>query len=79
MTEPNRTLQMFMGIYGVGLRQGWAWVMQGHKILEDLKAHADLTLNERFGIEHYNDLLTRIPQEEVTAVGRRIRLMLILK
>jgi DNA polymerase IV len=74
LTEPSdRILQTFMEIYGVGLKQGWAWVMQGHKTLEDLKAHADLTPNQLLGIKHYDDLLTRIPREEVTALGNIVK------
>jgi DNA polymerase IV len=72
--EPNdRVLQSFMNIYGVGLDQGWKWVLQGHKTLEDLKRHAHLTENHRLGIEHYEDFLTRIPREEVTALGRIVK------
>lgn len=65
----DRVLQNFMNIYGVGLDQGWKWVLQGHKTFEDLTRHAHLTENQRLGIEHYEDFLTRIPREEVTALG----------
>lgn len=72
--EPNDcVLQGFMNIYGVGLKQGLAWVAQGHKTLEDLKRHASLTVNQRLGIEHYDDFLTRIPRDEVTRLGEIIR------
>ena len=68
--EPNdRTLQSFMKVYGVGLKEGWKWVLQGHKTLEDLKNRAHLTKNQRLGIEHYDDFSTRIPREEVTKLG----------
>jgi len=68
--EPNdHVVQIFMNIYGVGLKQSWEWVMQGHKTLEALKRHAQLTENQRLGIEHYDDFLARISREEVTTLG----------
>lgn len=69
MDSNYHTLQLFMNIYGVGINQAWKWVQQGHKTLEDLKSHAHLTDNQRLGIEHYDDFLTRIPRDEVTALG----------
>jgi DNA polymerase IV len=38
-----------------------------------LLAHAKLTNNQRLGIEHYDDLLQRIPREEVTALADIVR------
>ena len=62
-----------MKIYGVGISQGWKWVQQGHKTLEDLKKHAHLTDGQKLGIEHYEDFLTRIPRAEVTALGEIVK------
>lgn len=70
ITDPNyHTLHTFMNVYGVGINQAWKWVQQGHTSLEDLKAHASLTKNQRLGIEHYDEFLIRIPRDEVTALG----------
>jgi len=74
MLDPSdRALQIFTNIYAVGVNQGLKWVQQGYKSLEDLKAHVPLTENQRIGIEHYDDFLTRIPREEVTALGKIVR------
>jgi DNA polymerase IV len=69
-TEPgDHILQIFMGIYGVGFSQANKWLHSGYSTLEDLKKHAHLTDNQLLGIEHYADFQTRIPREEVTALG----------
>ncbi|TAQ89484.1 hypothetical protein B7494_g2148, partial [Chlorociboria aeruginascens] len=69
-SEPgDESLQLFMNIYGVALVQASKWVQQGYRTLEDLKSKAQLTENQRLGIEHYHDLLQRIPRDEVTTLG----------
>lgn len=69
----NQTLQLFMNIYGVGLNQASKWLAAGYTSLEDLKTKVDLTKTQQIGIEHYDDLLTRIPRHEVTALGEIIK------
>lgn len=66
-------LQTFLKIYGVGLKQGWEWVLQGHKTLEDLKARVHLTENQKIGIKYYDDFNTRIPRDQVTALGEVVK------
>lgn len=74
VSDPRfHVLQTFMNIYGVGINQAWNWVQQGHTSLEDLKAHVSLTKNQQLGIEHYDEFLTRISREEVTALGNFVR------
>jgi DNA polymerase IV len=63
----DQLLQLFIGIYQVGLPTASRWIAQGHKSLDDLKSKADLSPNQRIGIDHYNDFLTRIPRSEVKA------------
>ncbi|KFY51094.1 hypothetical protein V496_08955 [Pseudogymnoascus sp. VKM F-4515 (FW-2607)] len=65
-------LQLFLGIYGVGIAQASTWLQQGYSTLEDLLAHASLTDNQRLGIEHYQDFQTRIPRAEVSALAKII-------
>jgi DNA polymerase IV len=73
-TEPGDIIiQIFMGIYGVGFNQASKWFHTGYRTLEDLKAHAHLTDNQLLGIEHYDDFQTRIPRQEVTALGEIIK------
>jgi len=66
-------LKLFLGIYDVGLSQASQWVQQGFRTLEDLKAKANLTPKQLMGIEHYDDLQTRIPRDEVTALGNVVK------
>ncbi|KAK4451586.1 hypothetical protein QBC34DRAFT_400164 [Podospora aff. communis PSN243] len=68
--EPlDRALSTFIGIYGVGTTVAKRWITQGFRTLDDLIANADLTTNQRIGIDHYDDLNSRIPRAEVTALG----------
>ncbi|RMZ85261.1 hypothetical protein DV738_g151, partial [Chaetothyriales sp. CBS 135597] len=61
----EQRLMVFMGIYGVGLKQARMWLNQGHRTLEDLLQNAELTPSQRIGAEHYQDFQARIPREEV--------------
>jgi len=65
----ERVLQDFLKIYDVGPSQAGLWYQQGHRTLDDLKAHVDLTTNQQIGIDHYSDFNTRIPREQVTSLG----------
>ena len=65
--DPNeQVLKLFMGVYQVGYPQATKWLAQGHRTLEDLRTKADLTTNQRIGVEHYDDFMQRIPRDEVT-------------
>ncbi|RMD41302.1 hypothetical protein DV735_g3830, partial [Chaetothyriales sp. CBS 134920] len=61
----ERRLMIFMGIYGVGLKQARMWLNQGYRTLEDLLQNAELTPSQKIGTEHYEDFQARIPREEV--------------
>ncbi|TDZ10294.1 DNA polymerase lambda [Colletotrichum sidae] len=68
--EPmDDVLQTFLKIYGVGSVQASQWISQGFRTLDDLKTKAKLTTNQRIGIDHYDDLNTRIPRAEVKMLG----------
>ena len=72
--EPlDRVLQLFLGVYGAGLAQAGRWVARGFRTLDDLLERADLTKNQRLGVERYKDLNTRIPREEVSALGEVVK------
>ncbi|KAF4962674.1 hypothetical protein FSARC_9235 [Fusarium sarcochroum] len=72
--EPmDEALQLFLGIYGVGNSQAGQWLAQGFRTLDDLKTKAKLTPNQLVGIEHYDDLNTRIPRREVEALGAVVK------
>lgn len=68
--EPlDKVLQLFLGVYGAGLVQAGRWVARGFRTLDDLLEKADLTRNQRIGVERYKDLNTRIPRAEISALG----------
>ncbi len=68
--EPlDQTLELFMGIYGVGYAQAQKWIARGFRTLEDILAHAELTENQRVGITHYHDFAQRIPRSEVESLA----------
>ncbi|RDW88852.1 hypothetical protein BP6252_00884 [Coleophoma cylindrospora] len=69
--EPtDQILRLFLNIYQVGNSTAWRWIQKGYKTLEDLKEHVDLTENQKLGIEHYDDLLQRIPRHQVTELAK---------
>ncbi|KAK3076000.1 hypothetical protein LTR53_000177 [Teratosphaeriaceae sp. CCFEE 6253] len=72
--EPtDQTLQAFMQVYGAGFAKASEWVAQGYRTLDELLEKADLTQNQRIGIEHYEDFNSRIPRVEVEQHGATIR------
>ncbi|KAI8635176.1 hypothetical protein F5Y19DRAFT_406848 [Xylariaceae sp. FL1651] len=73
-SEPSRqALRVFCNVYGVGTETAKKWVELGYRTLDDLQSKAKLSVNQRIGVEHYDDLLTRIPRAEVTALGDYVK------
>ena len=72
--EPNdQALQLFLNVYGAGTRQAQQWVAQGFRTLDDLAEKAKLSFAQRVGVQHYDDLNTRIPRREVEALGAVVK------
>ena len=72
--EPlDKVLELFLRIYDVGISRANKWISQGFRTLEDLKEKAPLTTNQRIGVDHFDDLNTRIPRSEVTALGDYVK------
>ncbi|KAI1107799.1 hypothetical protein F4804DRAFT_809 [Jackrogersella minutella] len=72
--DPRRkTMALFLQIYGVGQSQAQHWVAQGFRTLDDLKNKAELNVNQKVGLEHFDDLNTRIPRQEVEALGTCVK------
>ncbi|KAI1261004.1 hypothetical protein F5Y18DRAFT_403064 [Xylariaceae sp. FL1019] len=68
--EPAReALHRFSEIYGVGDRTARDWVDRGYRTLDDIRSKAKLSENQQIGLDHYEDLLTRIPREEIEELG----------
>ncbi|KAE9376890.1 hypothetical protein N431DRAFT_401412 [Stipitochalara longipes BDJ] len=66
-------LQTFMKVYGAAADQASKWIKAGHKTLDDLRTHAKLTEKQQIGLDHYDDFNTRIPREQVTALGEIVK------
>lgn len=72
--EPSDVaLGLFLKVYGVGYHQAMCFVSQGYKTLNDLQTRATLSENQRIGVEHYDDFLSRIPRVEVQQHGAIFR------
>ncbi|KAK4508590.1 hypothetical protein PRZ48_002329 [Zasmidium cellare] len=72
--EPSdQVLQTFMQVYGAGIVQASRWVRDGYKTLDELLQRADLTDNQKIGIEHFEDFNSRIPRAEVAQHGSVVR------
>lgn len=72
--DPNaEVLQLFMGIYGVGLKQATKWIDQGHNSIVELLEKAHLTKNQKIGIAHYEDFKARIPRAEMDRHDQYVR------
>ncbi|KAH6685287.1 hypothetical protein F5X68DRAFT_170898 [Plectosphaerella plurivora] len=69
----NAVLKLFVGIYGVGPSQASQLYAQGYRTLEDVRKNAKLSVNQKVGIDHYDDLNTRIPRAEVQALGECVK------
>jgi DNA polymerase IV len=66
-------LARLLGIYGVGTKQAQQWIAKGYRTLEDVRANVSLTPNQLVGIEHYDELNTKIPRHEVEALGAVVK------
>lgn len=74
LNDPTtRVLALFLGIYGVGNTTAANWIARGFRTLDDLRGRADLTDAQRVGIDHYDDLNTRIPRAEVERLAGCVR------
>jgi DNA polymerase IV len=74
MKEPNHEVrELFLKIYGVGLKQANKWIHQGYRTLDDLRSKVKLNEGQLVGIEHFDDLNTRIPRKEVEALGNCVK------
>jgi DNA polymerase IV len=69
----EKILQMFLKVYGAGYAVAQRWIAQGHRTLQDLAEKANLTENQKLGVEHYDDFLAGIPHSEVQAHGNLVR------
>lgn len=50
----DHTVELFMGVYGIGRSRALHFVMQGFRTLKDLLERGELNQSQRIGIELYN-------------------------
>lgn len=73
LTPKDKAIQLFIGVYGAGYAQAAKWVAKGYRSLEDLRDKAELTANQKVGVERYHDFQQRIPRNEVAMHGEVVR------
>lgn len=74
LAEPQDiVLRTFMQVYGAGYVHASNWVRQGYTALDELLQRADLTDNQKIGVEHFEDFQERIPRAEVSKHGDIVR------
>lgn len=66
-------LQSFLKVYGVSTQIAAKFIQAGYKTLDDLRTNAQLTKGQQIGLDHYIDFNTRIPREEMTALGAIVK------
>lgn len=54
LDSSDHTIELFMGIYGVGKTKALKFVMQGYRTLQELLERADLNESQRIGIQLYD-------------------------
>jgi DNA polymerase IV len=54
LDKSDHTVELFMGVYGIGRSTALRFVMQGFRTLKDLLERGELTQSQRIGIELYN-------------------------
>ena len=75
LIEPEeKSLQIFLGIYGVGVSQAHKWIENGLCTVQDLiSSKAPLNKGQLIGIEHYDEFNARIPRSEMTCHDNFVR------
>jgi DNA polymerase IV len=64
-----KLIELFTGVYGAGPIVARHWINQGYQSLDDLREKADLTANQKIGLDHYDDFQQTIPRSEVAQHG----------
>ncbi|KAI1208772.1 uncharacterized protein F4807DRAFT_133236 [Annulohypoxylon truncatum] len=69
----RKVMALFLQIYGVGHSVAQKWISQGFRTLDDLKKGAELNDKQKIGLEHFDDINTRIPRKEVEALASCVK------
>jgi len=65
--ERQSTIELFMGVWGIGPKKANMLYDQGYRDLEELE-DAPLTEQEKIGLKYYNDFQEKIPRAEIEKV-----------
>jgi DNA polymerase lambda len=68
------SIKIFTNIHGIGPTTAQAFVAQGFRTIDDLKANASLNKQQKIGIKYYEEFLKRIPREEVQEIERIVKI-----
>merc|ERR1711991_133584 len=66
-TEKKNPVNIFANIYGIGYIKAEKLVKNGYTTIDDLRKNQDKELNDKqkLGLQYYEDILERIPREEI--------------
>ena len=75
--EENKYCAVFQGIYGVGHKTAYKWVLGGAKTLDDVKPGNSFGIKlgeaQLIGLKYYDDLAQRIPRTEAEEIYDRMK------
>ena len=70
----NKCIKQLSQVYGIGIKQANQFYQKGIKTIEDLKKISnELSKNIQKGLKYYDDILIKIPREEITEVYNIIK------
>ncbi|KAM5172700.1 DNA-directed DNA/RNA polymerase mu-like isoform 1-T2 [Mantella aurantiaca] len=73
-SEHYQCMELFTGIFGVGVRTAERWYKDGVRTLEDLKdPKHKLTAEQKAGLEHYTDLRLPVTRQEADRIQCMVR------
>lgn len=71
-SEDCQVLNLFTKVWGAGSQTARIWYQLGYRTLNDLKNKANLTSQQKIGLEHYDDFLERMTRDEVAEIEKVI-------
>uniref|UniRef100_A0A8C6F7L7 DNA-directed DNA/RNA polymerase mu n=1 Tax=Monodon monoceros TaxID=40151 RepID=A0A8C6F7L7_MONMO len=73
LSERYQAMKLFTQIFGVGVRTADRWYQEGLRTLDDLREQPQrLTQRQRAGLQHHQDLSTRILRSDVETLQQAV-------
>ena len=73
----NKCIKKLSQVYGIGIKQANQFYQKGIKTIEDLKKISnELSNNIQKGLKYYDDILIKIPREEISEIYNIIKIEL---